>query len=563
MVRTLARSLAIAWLITACDGGGGRDAGPSDGGVATDAGGGVDWPRMEVPASTVPVAGVRREIFRVAGFTPPANPNGGATTPSELDFTQVVRFRADQDPPVPVRAILVAMPGLFGGAPSYESLAEALVLRGVNTSLPVEVWAIDRRSNALEDLRGADAAEAAGNPEIAQGYYFGRDTVGGEAFPGFHTASELSYMSEWGLTTHAEDLRRVIAMVPEADRRSHVFLLGHSLGGSFAEAYASWRFEDGTRGVEELAGIVLIDGALGTTALSEDEYRNGTPGIMGLPGVDTIRAASPFIELPLLGVSVYPRAEVMALRARFAPTEVVRDRARDEVLGLLLNLPRRSVPPMTNLAALGWGFDTSSNALTFAAVSCGEPTGGPIETYTSTVFGDAMLTRPSDPSATYDWLDAPDTDPPEPTPMSALIASWVHGRSNFAEWYFPTRLALDLQAVAGPDVPEDDWRADEGLRTFDRQLVDAPVLAIGAALVGADGYADLPTRLAPTVGAGRPHEGATRTEELGLRVVDLSFLSHIDPLSGVDSDRNTTSLEIMRFVDEHAAVDGTVSLPAM
>ncbi len=159
-------------------------------------------------------------------------------------------------------------------------------------------------------------------------------------------------------------------------------------------------------------------------------------------------------------------------------------------------------------------------------------------------------------------MDAPDVDPPEPTPIAALAQSWSHGATNFAEWYFPSRLPVDLSAVGGTDVPEDGYQASEGLRAFDRELVDAPVLAIAAALLGPSGFDTLPSRLAPSVGTGRPAEGATRDDERGLRVIDLSSLSHLDPLTGVDSDANPTAREVERFVGEHVA-DGTVEVPLM
>jgi pimeloyl-ACP methyl ester carboxylesterase len=537
--------------------------GGSDGAVQVDGGPPMDWPGMEMPASTVPETGVRRDVFRVPGATPPPNPTTMAETPAELDFTQVIRYREDVTPPAEARAIIVAMPGFLGGGPSFETLAHELVKRGAASGTTTEVWAIDRRSNLLEDLRGMDTAEASGNPDIAQGYYFGRETIDGEPFSGFTPAAQLTFMSEWGLRTHAEDLRRVIALVPEADRQGHVFLMGHSLGGAFTEAYASWRFEDGTRGVEELAGLILVDGHLRDAASTEDEYRDGTAGLTGGPGIDGIRMSSPYTALPILGLAIYARAEIMSLRTLVDPMGIVTDGGRDQVLAILLSLSPAQVPPMTNRGALGWGFDTASNAFSFAAVSCGESTGGPTAEYENTLFGSGTLLHPSDPEATYDWVDALDADPPEHTPLAALATSWSHGRANFAEWYFPSRLPLDLAAVGGTDVAEDSWQAMEGLSAFDRELVDAPVLAIAAALVGPTGYDTLASRLAPEVGAGRRNAGAARTDELGLRIVDLSSLSHLDPLTGVDTDRNPTALEVARFVDEHVAATGTVAIDAM
>lgn len=517
---------------------------------------------MEVPASTLPEEGVRRDVFRVDGFEAPANPVSGESTPAGLGATQVLRYREDADPPRPARAIVLAVPGFLGGGGSFDALARAIVRRGAAGDGPVEVWAIDRRANLLEDLRGADAAEAAGDPDIAQGYYFGGETVGGEAFGGFLRPGSVSFQSEWGLETHAEDLRRVIALVPDELRRGHVFLMGHSLGASFTEAYASWRFPDGTRAVNELAGLVLIDGALRGAPITETEYHEGTGGgVTALPGVDAIRAGSPFVSLPLLGVAVYARAEIMSLRALLTPDAVVEDRGRDEVLSLLLELAPNRIPPMTNRGALGFGFDDRTNPLTFAQLSLGTPRGGPVESYASALAGRELL-RPSDPTATYDWVDALEADPPEHTPLANLAHSFVDGRSNFAEWYFPTRLPLDLSAVAGADVPEGDWREAEGLRAFDRELVDAPVLAIAAGLVGVAEYATLPDRMSATVGEGRVHAGATRDEPSGLRMVDATHLSHIDPVTAADVTGNPVPEAVHQFVTEHAE-PGTVNIAAM
>ena len=536
------------------------DAGPSDGGVHDASV--RDWPAMEVPDSTA-ADGVRRDVFLVPGVTPPASPVTGEATPADLDATQVLRYRTDADPPAPARAIVIAMPGFLGGGGSFDGLARALVARSAGAGDPIEVWAIDRRSNLLEDLRGMNAAEAASNDEVAQGYYFRRETVGGEAFAGFVDQSEVSFMSEWGLETHVEDLRRVIALVPEPLRRDHVFLMGHSLGASFAEAYASWRFADGTRAISELAGVILVDGALRGDAIAETEYFAGSGGgLMMQPGLDAIRDRTRFFALPLLGVEVYARAEIMSLRALLAPDAVIEDRGRDEVLQLLLELPAGAMPAMTNRAALGFGFDDQSNALAFAQVSIGAPTGGPVETYTSSLGG-GMLIHPTDPDATYDWIDAPDATPPEPTPIDNLARSFVEGRSNFAEWYFPSRLPLDLSAVAGTDVPEGDYREANGLRAFDRELVDAPYLAIAAGLVPVAAYATLSDRMAPVIGEGRAHAGLGRDDERALRVVDATSLSHIDPLTAADSPQNPVPEAVHAFVVEHAATASTVSVPAM
>ena len=216
--------------------------------------------------------GVRRDVMLVPGVSAPANPVTGAETPAELNASRVLRFR--REPAVPARAIVVAMPGFLAGANSYEPLARHLVTRG-GEDFPIEVWVVDRRANLLEDLRGMNTAEVRGDAQVADDWYNAGLEIGGESFPGLIPQAELTFMSEWGAAVHAGDLRAVIDRVPEDARRGHVFLMGHSLGASFAETYAGWRFEDGRRGVEDLAGLVLVDGRVPTDPFDEAAYNGG------------------------------------------------------------------------------------------------------------------------------------------------------------------------------------------------------------------------------------------------------------------------------------------------
>ncbi|HJL15552.1 MAG TPA: hypothetical protein RMH99_07855 [Sandaracinaceae bacterium LLY-WYZ-13_1] len=559
MMRAIRRApilVLLASLHAACDGGDDPADAGVDAGAAPDAGP-RDWPFAEVDAVTEPAPGIRREVLQVDGFEAPPNPETGDATPAELQRFQVVRFSGADTPEV--RAVVVAMPGIFGGAGSFEHLARHLVRRSIDAGEPIEVWAVDRRSNLLEDLRGADAAEAMEAPDLARGYYFRGETVGGEGFDGFVEQADVPFMSEWGLATHLEDLRGLVERVPATERRARVFLMGHSLGASMTEAFAAWRFGE-TRGAELLAGLVLVDGAASTDPITETEYLEGTSGgIMSVPGLSSIRTNSRFLALPLLGVEVYPRAEIAAMDALYAPEVVQDDRGRDMVLGALMSLPAQRIPPMTNAAGFGWAFDDASNGLSFAAVSMGQPTGGPVEDYES-LFG-ATLQRPSDSSATYAWIDAPDADPPELTPVANLAHSWIDGRTNFAEWYFPVRLTLDLSAVGGLAVPEDGWAADQGLRAFDGAAVDAPILAVAAGLAPPSRYEAVRARVAP-VGPDRPSAGATRDTEAGFAIHDATDQTHIDPLTAADTEANGVPEAILDFVYANAEPGAVaVSLP--
>jgi hypothetical protein len=570
LARLLAFALSVAFpvAVAACDD---DDAPPPPADGSLDAGidagpvdGGSDFPATRPPPSELLEPGVRREYFLVPGVVPPPNPATGAATPAELDFTQVVRYREDATPARPAAAILIAYPGTFGGAASWDRLARDLVRRGATAGRTIEFWAIDRRSNLLEDLRGMDAAQAEGDPEIAQGYYFGGDTVGGTRFGGHPQQEDVSFMSEWGLPTLLGDLRAVVHVVPEAERRGRVFLLGHSAGAGVVETYAAWRFGDGesaVRGAEEVAGIVLVDGAAGAEPIAERDYRMGTTGgLMALTGVDALRMRGPrYVELPVLGVNVMVTAEIMSLRALAAPDGVVADGQRDRVLSILWSIGRGEVPRLTNEAALGAGFDQASNGIPVFSCNLGQPAGGPTAMKTG-LFG--PLTYPSDPSATYTWIDALEATPPEYTPVAALARSWAAGRTNYADWFYPARLPLDQQAVGGNAIPEDGWQVAYGLRAFDGPRNDAPVLAVAAGLVPPDRYEAVRARIAAEIGAGRPQAGARRgaagESTPGFRVLDVTYLTHLDALAAPEPG-NPVAGAVTDFVAEHG-VAGAIAL---
>jgi len=545
-------SLLLVLSLAACDTPAIDDAGVLDTSIAATDAPVTDWPLMEVPASHTLEGGVVRDVLRLPTYQAPPNPTTGDVTPTEFNATQIARYHGG----APARAIVLAMPGFLGGAGSFDRLARELVAASIASGDPIEVWAIDRRANLMEDLRGLDAAEASGNAEIAKGYYRGADTVGGERFGGYRVQESLGFMSEWGLATHVQDVRSLISRIPEADRVEHVFLMGHSLGGTFAETFAAWRFEDGTRGADLLAGVILIDGAQGEVPAEETAYLEGTSdGFMPSPGLESIRTTTRFVELPLLGVGVYTTAEILSLEALTAPDAVVHDVARNRTLGTLLGLPVGRVPDMTNEAALGWGFDSASNGLSFAAVSCGAAMGGPSEEYDGLLGG--RLIHPSDPDATYTWIDAPDADPAEFTPIESLAYSWTLGRTNFGEWYFPQRLPIDLAAVGGLAVAEDGWQATLDLRAFDGALMDAPVLAIAAGLRSVASFEASRARGAP-LGADRPNAGTARTDELAYRIVDATFMTHIDPLTAPHTDANPVPEAILAFITANVGA-GTTS----
>jgi hypothetical protein len=518
-------------------------------------------PATSLVVESGPVS-IRREVAIVRGVD-------AKGTPSALNAVRVVRYRVE--PPRPARAIAVLMPGFLGGAGSFDPLARSIV-RASTEGAALEAWAIDRRANLLEDHHGLDVAEVAGDPELALRYYFEGEALEGRSFEGFVPQSSVPFAAEWGLATTVGDLRKVIETVAPAERRSRVFLLGHSLGASIAEEYAAWDF-DGVPGYSELAGLALVDGVArnegaAMPSLTEKEYVEGgapAPGGFGSTSLASIEGGTRYVALPILGTKVYPTAAVVAMRANATPDEVVDDPYRDSVLQTLLSL--KQVPRMSNRAAMGFAFDDASNGLSFAAVSCGQGTGGAIAPYAGLFGGE--LVHPSDADATYGWSEFDAASPKEHTDLSELARSWVEGPSlDFAEWYFPARLPLDAAAASSLVLKEGDWpSANYGLRARHGATMDLPIFAAVARLVGdlkaleplAALLKDVP------IGSGRPRAGTPRSSPDAFAVLDATTLTHIDPLAGSPKSAEVAKVHsaLVEFLRSNSPEGGVeVTFPA-
>jgi hypothetical protein len=547
---------------------------PSDGAADGDVG------YAPPPSTLVVEPGIVREILLVDGVVPEANPVRHVSTPPEQNRVRVVRYRVDSTPPKPARAIVVLMPGFLGGAGSFDPLARALVRRAASDpDGAIEAWAIDRRSNLLEDTHGDDVAEVRRDTRWAYRYYADLEAIEGKTFAGFLDTSQAPWMSEWGLPVTIGDLHNVIAKVPAADRKSRVILAGHSLGATIVESYAAWDFS-GARGFDELAGLVLIDGVgrregAAVTAFDRESYETKDSSMGGFtsPALAGIRKSTPFVVLPLLGVGVLENAERVAVGMAIDPTA---PRPSDDDVSrsfsLLFGLDVTALPMMTNRAAFGFAFDSKSCGITIAAVSAGEATGGPTAKYDS-LFG-APLLHPSDPHGSYDWRDFDQTTPPGHTRLAELANAWFSGPGlNFSEWYFPTRLALDAQFAASLVIADDDWRATYGLRAKHGAEIDLPLFAFAAQLTTdaadatdpkkprtAHGYDALAALLAKNpIGGGRPNAGTPRTDPKAFSVrIDPSF-THIDPLMAADTGDGAAWFDaIAAFVKANTTKGGVV-----
>lgn len=210
--------------------------------------------------------------------------------------------------------VLVLVPGLGAGAGALTVLAQELVIRVPN----LQVWTVDRRTDALEDTLGF----ATGEPGTVYRYYFEGLAFGGRTFNP-DLARTTTEARGWGLAVSLADLRVVVQRARSGGRR--VLLGGHSLGAATALAYAAWDF-GGRPGHRDLAGLVLVDGgqlgtfgrptvpqartalaALATTQPFEDRLGIGVPWLFGVfgqlaamhalwaPGAPSALAASPLV----------------------------------------------------------------------------------------------------------------------------------------------------------------------------------------------------------------------------------------------------------------------------
>ena len=390
---------------------------------------------------TAPLA-VDTAYVSLPGFAAPG-------TPERLNRSYYLRYFVDGTPD----AILILMPGIFGGAMNFDILARQLV-----ASRPgLEVWAVDRRANALEDHSALERSLKAHDPSFARRYYL--ENAGTPAGFNVVPADELGFMRRWGLVLHLRDLHEVVKRAHEEAQT--VVLGGHSLGASMVSLYAAYRFEDGL-GDTFLDGLLLLDGTLGRTGafgLTDGLLLGNLELVPPGSGYDAGRGP-PYVPFGA-GPDYYTRLETRALLARFKPDELAPDTAF----------------PVTNRAFFGVRADDDYAGSAAFSASVGEAvgaryggnltaflTGGPESSSSRSVVGvadgfDAVTWTAADPEREYTDLDA-------------YLRARVGLLSDYNEWYFPLRLLVDMGELPLDLADRDDFAA--------HSEVSAPTLAVGA-----------------------------------------------------------------------------------
>ena len=233
----------------------------------------VDIPSAAAPAFTPGTAGVvvtNPKLLRHFG-----------SPDIDLNRARYTRYFLSDRQGLQPDGILVLVPGFEGGASGFAALAHNLLRRARDeASLALEVWAVDRRSNQLEDTVGLDIAEDLADPLVGLDFLFG-DALGLElgpalvAGPGrrvvfYNSSDDTAFMAQWTTLVHSQDIDAIVAAARGEARNANVFLGGHSAGTGYAARYAATDFNleggDPDPGYRKLRGLVLLEGGGGSLA---------------------------------------------------------------------------------------------------------------------------------------------------------------------------------------------------------------------------------------------------------------------------------------------------------
>jgi hypothetical protein len=395
----------------------------------------------------------------------------GAPGPRRYDRLPVTEFG-----PAHARTVLVLIPGTNGGRGDFTLTARELV-----RDVPgLAVWAVDRRSQALEDT-SVFAAALAGtvSPGDMFNYYAGW-IADPSISPHYQPpdASKLGFAAGWGLRVQLEDVRRVVAAARAGGAR-RVLLGGHSLGASAAVAYASWDFA-GRPGYRDVDGLVLIDGGLRGAFDAADlaQARRRLAAIRRQPFLDLLGLGLPWVT-GILSES----AAILALKDPLGPS----------VGQAFPLLPAQFKPPVpaTNRGQLGYAFDATTSPKDLALIQ---------------VRAGAL-------GADGDWVDG------EVSPIARVAATFGQEPANAVEWFYPARLNLDVDAAS--PLTQNAAARYLGLRLRWARRADVPVYALQTSLTGG-----------AVLRGARSFVTRSRSPRALARYVDASATeSHLDPLT--------------------------------
>ena len=584
-----------------------------------------DWTREDVDGAVV------SEFIQI----PSTNPAVNAGVSEGCKTIQFVRHRLRSGPAnaADADAALLMMPGVIEGANGFHYIARNMIYKAAEQrGMSIEVWAVDRRSNCLEDLAGVNAAEGLSSVSAAEdtmiGYYYEGAEVNGQTFDGFKTSKDLDEVANYGLAMATDDMFSIIEyMIPDQQtRKEKVFIGGHSLGGMHTSSFLAWD-RDGNPETLNDAGYNNTAGAFGfdTTLrpvyddpeVTEEAAAFDLKALLGVQQEDdeadqqdsynsTIEALhNNYIPRTLavegaFNAEILALPEAMAVLAGIAPEEestALQRLPRSLTLRTLLALvhsrdvndfffkPSIDEFRYTNEALVGLIFDDNSTVLPFISTSLGFFNGGGMEErkgiadlvgtilpmlgtgggefaptpYIATDAGKNRWHYGEGPL--YGWSDfdevASNADTEhqdvdgevtftsrrsEVSDMDDFVEALYAGETNLTEWYFPTRLLLDM-TMAAPY----DFATDYGINLIHRD--------------GAAGIAKI--EFVAEEGIGIEPLGGQLTEE----PVILEGMNHLDPMFAVANASATHPNPIidrlLDFVEENLDGNAAIAPPAV
>jgi len=428
--------------------------------------------------SAAPDASLVKESF-VRVYQP--LPKRDGPHPKACDWISYLRYRSANGPHEASRAdaVFVIIPGFLGGAGSFDQVARHTVRDAAEKGKHVEFWALDRRSNCLEDDRGVRAAARARNPEVGYDYYWHNRAIDGKRFAGWVSQQDAAWLKHVGLAQTMNDWYAVLkAGIPNRRVRARkVFCGGHSMGGPLTAAFASWDFDGNPKtkndaGYRQCAGFVGLDTRLVVGTPSIDPTN---PSAVLLAAV--IASGSPYVNVPplvpetiqlppIFGVGAFYHPDRFDLLRRLPHSRNV-DLAQRflfsrDAANFATGRPNIRDFTISNAADLAGVFDDNSAPLFFMRSSLGFLKGGQL-TDKNFPQPNPTLALPEDKSAIYRWQNydevgrngraVPLNDEGAPYTSREGEASDIHqfartqfeAPANFIEQYFPTKILKDLQ----------------------------------------------------------------------------------------------------------------------
>jgi hypothetical protein len=473
--------------------------------------------RVEVPvASSSPIAMVAETVVRVKVPLPASvGPH-----PAECDWLSYLRYRHVDGPARSADAhrVLVAQPGVLEGAGAFDSVARNTITAAARSGRHIEFWALDRRSNCLEDNTGVQAGLAAKDVKVAVDYYYRNRPANGRTFGGYLNNDQVTWLQNIGMEqTVRDEYDLLVKELPSQSlRKQKVLCGGHSLGGVITGFFATWDFDrnhatTADAGFNQCAGYFALDTTIATSLadLSGVEPAPDPNPSLSYAFTTAARAggllprtlSGPALINPemmnLLGVAglaanVAPDAQ-SDLAAYLPPNLNVDLTLRFLVsrdIGVVLSgTPNIKDFRFTNQAALGALMDDNSQPLSFLQTSVGFFDGGkvvdkdfPLPNQLTAdpnlglagFLGTEAKAIPDEPKGplytwrNYDRVGAADdpgyrskTGEPftsageEVSDIRDLARSMSEHPLDFTEDYFPSKILTDINHAAAPEVGRD------------------------------------------------------------------------------------------------------------